>query len=84
MSQISPHFLPNLISLNQSRFVKGRSISKNVILTQGIIHQIKKLVIGSNMVIKLDIAKAYDRVTWSYICLVMRKIRFGEMFIDMV
>ena len=29
-------------------------------------------------------AKAYDRVSWSYICLVLRKIDFAEVFIDMV
>lgn len=36
------------------------------------------------MVIKLDIAKAYDKVSWSYTCLVLRKMGFGEVFIDMV
>lgn len=55
--------LTDLISLNQSGFVKGRRISKNIMLTPEIIHQIKKPVIGSNVMIKLDMAKAYDRVS---------------------
>ncbi|KAH0646562.1 hypothetical protein KY284_034446 [Solanum tuberosum] len=65
-------------------FVKGRSISENIMLAQEIIHQIKKPIIGSNVVIKLDMAKAYDRVSWSYICLILRKMGFEEIFIDMI
>lgn len=53
-------------------------------LAQEIIHQIKKPTVGGNVVIKLDMAKAYDRISWSYICLVLRRMGFGEMFIDMV
>ncbi|WMV58470.1 hypothetical protein MTR67_051855 [Solanum verrucosum] len=52
-------------------------------LAQEIIHQIKKPTIGSNVLMKLDMAKAYDRVSWSYICLVLRKMEFDEVFIDM-
>jgi len=36
------------------------------------------------VVIKLDMAKAYDMVSWSYTCLVMRRMGFGEMIIDMI
>ncbi|KAH0772311.1 hypothetical protein KY290_016292 [Solanum tuberosum] len=82
-SRLSP-ILPNLVSLNQTGFVKGRSISENIMLAQEIIHHIKKPNIGSNVVIKLDMAKAYDRVSWSYICLVLRRMGFEEVFIDMV
>ncbi|XP_055824484.1 uncharacterized protein LOC129893019 [Solanum dulcamara] len=76
--------LPTLISPNQSGFVKNRSISENIMLAQEIIHQIKKPNVGGNVVIKLDMAKAYDRVSWSYICLILRRMGFGERFIDMV
>lgn len=75
--------LPNLISLNQSGFVKKRGISENIMLAQEIIHQIKKPNEGGNFVIKLDMAKAYDRVSWSYTCLVLRRMGFCERFIDM-
>nr|XP_004252203.1 uncharacterized protein LOC101264798 [Solanum lycopersicum] len=76
--------LPSLISNNQSGFVKGRIINENIMLAQEIIHQIKKPNIGSNVIIKLDMAKAYDWVSWSYICLVLRKMGFNEVFIDMI
>ena len=51
---------------------------------QEIIHQIKKPNIGSNVIIKFDMAKAYNKVSWSYIWLGLRKMGFGEVFIDMV
>lgn len=56
--------LPLLISQNQSRYVRGRSIAENVMLAQEIIHGIKKTKEGGNVVIKLDMEKAYDRVSW--------------------
>jgi len=63
--------LPSLISPNQSGFFKGRSISENIMLAHEFIHQLKQPNIGINVVIKLVMVKAYDRVSWSYICLVL-------------
>uniref|UniRef100_A0A8C0UC45 Reverse transcriptase domain-containing protein n=1 Tax=Cyanistes caeruleus TaxID=156563 RepID=A0A8C0UC45_CYACU len=76
--------LPRIISPNQSGFIKGRSISENIMLAQEIVQGIKKPNRGANVVIKLDMAKAYDRVSWSFTCLMMRRMGFGETFIDMV
>ncbi|XP_049378372.1 uncharacterized protein LOC125843202 [Solanum stenotomum] len=76
--------LPHLISENQSGFVRGRSISENIMLAQEITHNIKKPKEGDNVVIKLNMAKAYDRVSWSFTCLVLRAMGFGEVFIDLV
>uniref|UniRef100_A0A0V0IU37 Putative ovule protein n=1 Tax=Solanum chacoense TaxID=4108 RepID=A0A0V0IU37_SOLCH len=76
--------LPLLVSDNQSGFVRGRSITESIMLAQEITQGIKKPHIGSNVVIKLDMAKAYDRVSWSFTCLVLRRFGFGEIFIDLV
>ena len=53
-------------------------------LPQEIIQQIKNPIIGNNVIIKLDMAKTYDSVSWSYICLVFRKMVLDEVFIDML
>ncbi|XP_060200890.1 uncharacterized protein LOC132629180 [Lycium barbarum] len=76
--------LPNLISTNQSGFVKDRSITENIMLAQEVIHGIKKPNLGGNVVIKLDMAKAYDRVSWSFTNLVLRKMGFKETIIDII
>ncbi|XP_070029807.1 uncharacterized protein LOC142170174 [Nicotiana tabacum] len=39
---------------------------------------------GPNVVIKLDMAKAYDRLSWLFLTKVMRKMGFDERFIGMV
>ncbi|XP_075095490.1 uncharacterized protein LOC142173745 [Nicotiana tabacum] len=77
-------FLPSLIAPNQSGFVKGRSIFENILLTQEIVTDIRLKGKPANVVIKLDMAKAYDRVSWKYLLYVLRKMGFSEHFINMV
>lgn len=76
--------LPKIISLNQSGFVKGRSIIENVLLAQEIIRDINRRNKLVNVVVKLDMSKAYDRVSWIYLTKVLRGFGFSEIIIDMV
>lgn len=55
--------LPKLIFANQLGFVKERSIIENALLSQELISDLGKREKSSNIVIKLDIDKAYDRVS---------------------
>lgn len=54
--------IPKIISPNQSGFVKGRRITENVLLVKEIICDIRIRGKLTNVVIKLDMGKAYDRV----------------------
>lgn len=69
-----------LISENQSGFLKGRLITENVQLAQEIVQDIKKKNIGGNMVMKLDMAKAYDRMSWPFLMAVLRRFGFNENY----
>ncbi|KAF3632412.1 hypothetical protein FXO38_26175 [Capsicum annuum] len=51
------YVLPKIISKNQSNFVKGRSITENVLLAQKIIRDITRRNKLHNIVVKLDMAK---------------------------
>lgn len=53
-------------------------------LTQEIITEIMLRGKPSNVVIKLDMAKAYDRVSWKNLLHVLRKMGFAEHFINMI
>lgn len=76
--------LPKIISSQKSGFVKGRLISDNILLAQELVGSLNKKVRGGNAVMKLDMAKAYDRVSWVFLISVMRKFGFGERWLDMV
>lgn len=76
--------VPKIISPNQSGFVKGRSIIENVLMAQEIIKNINMRKKYVNVVVKLDMAKAYDRVSWIFLTKVLRKFGFSKVIIDMV
>lgn len=60
--------MPKWISPFQSSFVLGRAIHDNIIITQEIIHSMKKLKEKKGfMIIKLDLDKGYDRIQWDII-----------------
>ena len=62
--------------------MKARSVIENVLLTQEIVTNIKKRGKLTNVVIKLDMSKAYDRVSWFFIMKVLRKMWFSNDFVD--
>ena len=78
--------LPGLISETQSAFVAGRQISDNVMIAQEMFHALRTKPSGRNkrMAIKTDMSKAYDRMEWSFIEAVLRKMGFSETWTSWV
>ena len=62
----------------------GRNIIDNYRLAQEIVSGIEKKSRGGNVVLKLDMAKAYDKLSWFFLVNILRRFGFGECFIDMV
>lgn len=56
--------MPKVVSANQSAFVDGKHIQDNIIVVHEILHSLmhQKKEDRASMAIKLDMAKAYDRV----------------------
>lgn len=73
-----------IISPNQTDFVKGRSITKNILLAQEIIRDIILRSKWRNVVIKLDMKKVCERVSWLFLSKVWRKFDFRERIIDII
>lgn len=38
----------------------------------------------ANVAIKLDMAKAYDRVEWTFLVVILKKMGFDKLFIDKI
>ncbi|XP_070025348.1 uncharacterized protein [Nicotiana sylvestris] len=66
-------------------FVKGRNIVENILLTQEIVTDIRlRTKDGTNVILKLDMIKAYDRLSWLFLTKVLRKMGFTERLIGIV
>ena len=77
------NILPYLVPENQGGFVKGRKIWDNIILVQEAIHSSLKNGY-KGMVVKLDLANAFNRVRHSFLFQVMRRYGFASDFINWV
>ncbi|KAL0283604.1 UNVERIFIED_CONTAM: putative ribonuclease H protein [Sesamum angustifolium] len=78
------HVLPKVISLSQSGFVPGRLLSDNVLLAQEFVHSLESRRPDANVVFKLDMAKAYDWVSWEFLCQVLQRKGFPQCWIGLV
>ncbi|KAG0473842.1 hypothetical protein HPP92_015699 [Vanilla planifolia] len=76
--------LQNIISIEQTAFVKGRNIAYNIILAQEMLNRINRRNRGNNTILKLDMKSAFDQVDWRYLEMVLKRFGFSDKFIRMV
>lgn len=76
--------LPNIISPEYSCFVRGREIANNLVLSQEMISELDHKNRGGNIALKLDMAKAYDRLDWQFLMWVLRRFGFCNEWMDLM
>ncbi|XP_071905711.1 uncharacterized protein [Coffea arabica] len=76
--------LPRLILEFQTGFIPGRGIQDNVLLAQELILDLDKKLRHPNVILKLDMEKAYDRVDWGFLLYMLREFGFKEGVVDLV
>ncbi|XP_074298528.1 uncharacterized protein LOC141629421 [Silene latifolia] len=78
-------FLDSIVSENQSAFTPGRAISDNVLTAFEMFHYMKSSRSSKGyMAIRLDMAKAYDRVEWCFMKHVLEVMGFDRSWIARV
>lgn len=76
--------LPRIISPSQSGFIPGRVICDNVLLVHELVHDLDRRARGGNVVLQLDMAKAYDRMSWPFILQILRCFGFSERWVSLI
>lgn len=75
--------LPEIISENQGGFVPNRLIIDNVMVVQEAIHSSMKRK-EKGIIIKLDMANAFDRVSLPYLRAILNKFSFSKEIIEVI
>jgi exonuclease III len=80
--RLSPH-MDSLIAVNQSAFIRGRSIQDNFMLVSQSAKTFHRRKVPA-LFLKLDIARAFDSVSWPLLLLVLRRRGFGPRFCRLI
>ncbi|CAH9079751.1 unnamed protein product [Cuscuta europaea] len=76
--------LPKIISKQHAGFMANRDIADQVLIAQELMHNIDKKVRGSNFVVKLDMSKTFDKVSWHFLSLMLLKFGFCHQFVQLI
>lgn len=83
-NQMKP-LMGDLISMNQASFIPGRDTTNNILMVQEMIHTLRrKKGKKGNLVAKIDLEKAYDKVDWDFLRQVLEIIRVGPTIRTMI
>eukprot|EP00253_Pinus_taeda_P012157 PITA_12157 len=72
--------LPGIISPEQSGYVEGRQITDGIILSYEIIHSLK-FSKKPGMLLKIDLSKAFDSISWDYMKKILSAFGFANTWI---
>ncbi|MCH90244.1 RNA-directed DNA polymerase (Reverse transcriptase), partial [Trifolium medium] len=75
----------SLISPYQTGFVPGRNIHENIVVAKEMAHTMHSMKGRKGaFAIKVDLSKAYDKLSWEFIWKVLTEIQFPETLINVI
>jgi hypothetical protein len=75
--------LGEMVSMNQSAFIKHRSLHDNFVLVRQVARKIN-MRRQTGVLLKLDLGRAFDSISWSFLFEVLRKMGFGVRFLKWI
>jgi hypothetical protein len=83
-NRLKPH-LPDYIHPTQQAFIEGRRISNNIIIAQEITHSFSlSSWKHKGFMLKIDLAKAFDRLEWNFIVAALTRKGLHGHFINLI
>ncbi|VFQ88383.1 unnamed protein product [Cuscuta campestris] len=76
--------IPKLISQEQAAFQVGKNITEHVLMVKEMVHILSAKGRGGNCIIKLDLSKAFDKLSWNYLDAVLTKFGFGPPVVHLL
>lgn len=76
--------MPSLVLDTQGAFVTGRMMHHNIFLSQELIKGYHQSHISPRCLLKIDLHKAYDTVSWTFLEQVLRAYGFDDWFVSRV
>ncbi|XP_020270958.1 uncharacterized protein LOC109846146 [Asparagus officinalis] len=73
-----------LVNEAQSAFVKGRQISSNIMLAPELIKNYSRKNISPRAMINIDIKKAFDTISWSFLSDLLLGLGFPDTMIKWI
>ncbi|KAE8656105.1 Transcription factor, putative isoform 2 [Hibiscus syriacus] len=75
------NFLHEIITLNQTAFIRGRSIIDNTLLAQEMVKGYGRKSISPRCALKIDLHKAFDSIHWGFILQILKALQLPHAFI---
>lgn len=77
--------LPKCVSPFQSSFVQNRQITNNILVYQEVLHSMQTMKGNRGyMAIKIDLEKAYDRLSWDFIQDTLDDVGFNSTWVRII
>ncbi|XP_074292579.1 uncharacterized protein LOC141619458 [Silene latifolia] len=76
--------LADLISMNQSAFIKDMEIVDNILICQDLVRLYGRKNCSPRAMLKVDLKKAYDTIEWAFIRDILAALEFPEQMINWI
>lgn len=81
-NRLSPR-MGELLNVNQSTFIKGRNIHDNFLLVRQMVRRLHRRK-AKGVLLKLDISRAFDSISWPFLFEVLRAKGFTERWLSWI